>query len=637
MKRREFTAALALGAVLGPRFAQAAPLPALQEVPSFADKVKAGALPPIEKRIPEVPAIVSKFSGSDGPGRNGGQINILVGSARDTRLMTLYSNARLIVYNDQFKLQSDILESYEVKDSREFTFKIRAGHKWSDGTPFTTEDFRYFWEDIANNKELSPSGPSVELLVDQKPPKVEIIDELTIKYTWAGPNPLFIESQARAAPLFLYRPAHYLKKFHAKYTPEAEITKGVPGGDKKGAWVQVHRRHDVMYANDNVDLPTLNCWKIVTPSPAQRFVFERNPYYYRIDDKGRQLPYIDQVVFTVVAPNLVPAKAGLGEADLQPRYINMRDYTFLRKSAKTSKVEVRLWTEGSCSKLALYPNLNAKDEGWRKLMRDVRFRRALSLATDRDELNEVVYLGLSRPSNNTVMQRCTLFKPEYQTKWAEYDPKAANKLLDEIGMTKRNDLGVRLLPDGRPATIVVEHASEATEDTDSLSLIADHWKKIGIKLLFKPQTVNNFRLRVFSGEAIMTAYAGYTTAVPTADTSPGEYCPTQQGGLQWSRWGMYVQSNGKQGEKCDFQPVAQLLDLYYAWEKAPNSEARRKIWDQILSINVDQVFSIGTVNEILQPIVVSPKLKNVPKEGYWAWDPGGYIGLYKPDTFWLTQ
>ena len=197
--------------------------------------------------------------------------------------------------------------------------------------------------------------------------------------------------------------------------------------------------------------------------------------------------------------------------------------------------------------------------------------------------------------------------------------------------------GFRLLPDGRSATIIVEHPGEATEEADVLTLVEDHYKKVGLKLVHRKQDTNNFRLRVFSGEAIMTAYAGYTTAVPTADASPGEFCPTQQGGLQWSRWGMFVQSNGKQGEKCDFQPVVQLLDLYRQWQKAPDEAARRKAWDQILSINVDQVFSIGTVNNVLQPIVVGPHLRNVPKEGYWAWDPGGYIGLYKPDTFWLTQ
>src|SRR6185295_13630156 len=155
--------------------------------------------------------------------------------------------------------------------------------------------------------------------------------------------------------------------------------------------------------------------------------------------------------------------------------------------------------------------------------RDVRFRRALSLAVDRDELNEVVYIGLAKPSNNTIMQRSALFKPEYATRWAIYDPRQANRLLDEIGLTKRNELGIRLLPDGRPATIIAEHASEETEDADALSLIADQWKKIGIKMLFKPQTRENFRLRTFSGETIMAASAGIVTAVPTVDTSPKEF------------------------------------------------------------------------------------------------------------------
>jgi peptide/nickel transport system substrate-binding protein len=629
MKRRVFTAAVALGVFAMPAFAGAAP-PTMQETPSLAERVTSGALPPVAERIPQQPSVVTHFAGSDGPGRSGGEVNMLVGGPRDTRLMTIYANARLIVYDDKFKLQPDILESYEVKEGRDFTFRLRAGHKWSDGHPFTTEDFRYFWEDVANNKELSPRGPSVELLVDGKPPKVEIIDERTIRYTWDKPNPYFIESQARAAPLWLFRPAHYLKKFHGKHTPPEEIVKG-------GKWVQVHRRHDVMYANSDPDLPTLNPWVLTTAPPAQRFVFARNPYYYRVDEKGVQLPYIDRVVFTVVATNLVPAKAGLGEADLQPRYINMRDYTFLQKSSKTSGVEVRLWESGSGSQIALYPNMNAQDEGWRKLMRDARFRRALSMAIDRDELNEVVYIGLAKPSNNTVMPRSELFKPDYAKKWANYDIKQANRLLDEIGLTKRNEAGIRLLPDGRPMTIVVEHTSEETEDIDAMSLIGDHWKKIGIRLLSKPQSLENFRLRVSSGEAIMTAYAGITTAVPTVDTSPKEFAPTMQGGLQWPRWGMFVESGGKQGEQCDLKDACQLLDYLREWETSADPAVRRKAWDKILETHADQVFSIGTVNGIRQPIVVGPKVRNVPKEGYYAWDPGGYIGLYKPDTFWLAR
>ena len=202
----------------------------------FADQVKSGALPPVEKRIPAAPSIVTRFATADGPGQPGGQFNMLISGARDTRLMTVYSNARLIVYDDQFKLQPDILESYEVEDGKVFTFKLRPGHKWSDGHPFTTEDFRFFWEDVANNNELSPSGPSVELLVDGKPPKVEIIDERTIRYSWDEPNPYFIETQAHAAPLFLFRPAHYLKKFHGKYT-EPKRSPSRPRAHKGSRWV----------------------------------------------------------------------------------------------------------------------------------------------------------------------------------------------------------------------------------------------------------------------------------------------------------------------------------------------------------------------------------------------------------------
>src|SRR6476469_2857300 len=353
MKRRVFTAAIAF-ALWSPLGAGADPLP-MQETPLFADQVKSGSLPPVDKRIPDAPSVVKRFAGPDGPGTPGGQINMRITGARDTRLMTLYGNARLIVYDDNFRLQPDILERYEVKDGREFTFHLRAGHKWSDGQPFTTEDFRYFWEDVANDKDLSPGGPSVVLLVNGKPPRVEIVDPLTIKYTWDAPNPYFIESQAQAAPLWLFRPAHYLKKFHKKYTPIEEIAKSARGGQGSN-WVQIHRRFDVMYNNDNPDLPTLNPWVLKTTPPAQRFVFERNPFYYRIDQNGVQLPYLDKVIFTVAAANLVPAKAGLGEADLQPRYLGMRDYTFLRKSAKGSGVEVRLWEAGSGSQLALYPN-----------------------------------------------------------------------------------------------------------------------------------------------------------------------------------------------------------------------------------------------------------------------------------------
>jgi peptide/nickel transport system substrate-binding protein len=615
----------------------AVPLPALQETPMFADQVRAGALPPVAQRIPEHPRILERFAGGDGPGQPGGQLNMLVVAPRDTLLMTVYGYTRLIVHDDKFELQPDLLESYDVKDGRAFTLKLRGGHKWSDGQPFTTEDFRFFWEDVANNKELSPSGLPVELLVDGQPPRVEIVDERTIRYTWDKPNPYFIESQARAAPLFLFRPAHYLKKFHIRYTPETEILKSARGGEPASRWVDTYRHLDTMYGNDNIDLPTLNPWVNITPSPAGHYVFVRNPYYHRIDANGRQLPYIDRVTLTVTAAFLIPAKAGLGEADLQPRYLNMRDYTFLQRSSRSAGIAVHLWEAGVGSQLAFYPNLNANDDAWRTLMRDVRFRRALSLAIDRDELNQAIFLGLAKPSNNTVMARSALFKPDYATRWANHDPALADKLLDEIGLTQRDRRGIRRLPDGRPTTIVVEYSSELTEDSDILQLVADHWREVGIEMLSKPQTRDNLRGRVLAGEAIMTAFEGFVTTAATVDSSPREFAPTMRGALNWSRWGLFFESSGKQGERCDLEAACKLVDEVRAWESTTDPAARRKAWQAILQVNADQVFSIGTVNGIRQPIVVGQKVRNVPKDGYYAWEPGGYIGLYQPDTFWIAQ
>src|SRR5262249_6834056 len=266
------------------------------------------------------------------------------------------------------------------------------------------------------------------------------------------------------------------------------------------------------------------------------------------------------------------------------------DYTFLQKSAKHSGAKVRLWELGSGSQLALYPNLNTSDQEWRKLFRDVRFRRALSMAIDRDELNEGLYIGLATPSNNTIKSRSVLFKPEYATRWAQYDPKLANKLLDELGLTKRDAKAVRLLADGRSATIVVESQSEQTEESDALQLIADCWKKIGIKMLVKPQTRENFRLRAFSGDALMTVYAGVVTAVPTRNTSPKEFAPTTRGGLQWPKWGMYVESMSKQGEKCDLESACRLLGYLEEWQNATDEEGRRSAWEKILQTNADEVF-----------------------------------------------
>jgi peptide/nickel transport system substrate-binding protein len=606
---------------------------AFVDAPSLREEVAAGKLPPVDKRLPLKPLVLPMEEGET-LGQYGGTLNSLIGRSRDTRLFSVYGYARLVVYDRNLRIVPDILESLDVQEGRIFTLHLRKGHRWSDGHPFTTEDFRYWWEDVANNRELSPAGPPREMIVEGEAPKFEVLDEATVRYSWSKPNPHFLPRMAATSPLFIFRPAHYLKRFHKKYNPK--IAKAEAEGTAKRRWSAVHNRMDNLYEGDNPDLPTLQPWVNTTRMPADRFVAVRNPYFHRVDERGRQLPYIDRLVLSVADPKLIPAKAGSGEADLQARDLNFNNYTFLKQGEKTNGYHTLLWQAGRGSHIALYPNLNVNDPVWRKLLRDVRFRRALSLAIDRSLVNQVLYFGLAIEANNTVLEASPLYRPEYRSAWARYDRKEANRLLDEIGL-KRRGQGVRRLPDGRPLEIIVETAGESTEQTDVLELIRETWREVGIQLYSKPSQREAFRNRIFAGETVMSVWSGWDNGLPTADSPPDELAPTSQVQLQWPKFGQYFETRGKNGEAPDIPEVEELDSLYHAWMRSATTEERARIWHRMLEIHAQQQFVIGVVSGVPQPVVERDTLVNLPQKGFYNWDPGALFGIYHPDTFWFRK
>ena len=603
----------------------------LVETPMFEDAVKSGRLPPVAERLPGTPSVVT-LEGERQTGRHGGDLRMLIGRARDVRLLVVYGYARLVGYTENFELVPDILKNIDIEEGRIFTLHLRPGHKWSDGAPFTSEDFRYWWEDVANNPNLAPSGPPVDMLVDGKPPVFEVLDETTVRYTWTANNPRFLPRLAGASPLFIYRPAHFLKKYHADYATQAELEERI---GRARNWAAQHNRQDNMYRFDNPSLPTLQPWMNTTKPPATRFKAERNPYFHRVDENGLQLPYIDRVIMSQASVQLIPAKAGAGEVDLQARSIFFNNYTFLRAAQERNNFETYLWREAKGSHFALFPNLNINDPVWREVMRDARFRRALSLAIDRDLINEAIFFGLGIPGNNTVLPESPLFREEYQTKWTQFDIGLANALLDEMGLTKRGKRNVRLLPDGREMNIIVETAGEATEQSDILELIKDDWASIGIKLFTKPLQREVFRNRIFAGETQISVWTGFENGVPTAAFNPVALAPTSQHSYQWPKWGQYYETGGQVGEPPDMPAAIELQDLHRQWLTAGSDEERAEVWGKMLSIHADQVLTIGVVSGVMQPIVVRNGLRNVPREGIYNWDPGAQFGMYRPDTFWF--
>ena len=610
---------------------------AYTESPMLAEQVKLGTLPPVNERLPANPRVVDFAKRGLEIGKHGGSIRTLMARAKDARQLTVYGYARLIIHAPGgFELIPDILESFEVDEGRSFTFHLRPGHKWSDGHPFTAEDFRYWWEDVANNDELSPVGPPSVMKVDGEFPQFQVVDAHTVRYTWSKPNPDFLVRLAGASPLYLYRPAHYLRQFHAKYTDEESLEAAVATARQRN-WSALHNKSDNLYRNDNLDLPVLQPWRIVTKLSSDRLSFVRNPYFHRVDPAGNQLPYADEFLVSISNNKLIPAKVGTGEVDLQARYLRFDDYTFLKQGEARQPYTTHLWRTAKGAHLALFPNLNVNDPVIQKLARDVRFRRALSLAVNRYEINQVIYYGLAIEGNNTVLPASPLYDPKYQNAWANFDIAAANKLLDEIGLTQRDSRGVRLMPDGRPLDLIIETAGESTEQTDVLELIHDSWLEVGIKVYSKPSQRNVFRNRIFAGETAMSIWFGVENGLATAETSPAAFAPTTQQSLQWPKWGQHFETGGKAGQPPDMEPARELLDLYYKWRGARTNDARLKSWKRMLEINAEQVYSIGLISGVLQPVVVSNTLRNVPGKGIYNWDPGAHFGIYSPDTFWFDQ
>lgn len=606
--------------------------PELVEIPTL-DQTHKG-LPPVAERVPDEPLVIDLEALGKEAGRHGGDLDTIIPRAKDVRLINVWGYARLIGYNENFELVPDILKDVEVEEGRIFTFHLRRGHRWSDGEPFTAEDFRYYFEEVASNTELTPTPPPF-LLVGGNMPTFEVIDEVTVRYTWEAPNPRFLPELALARDPFIYRPAHYLKTLNPKFGDTAEIDRQVRAARVR-SWAALHNLRDEMYDATNPDLPSLAPW-IVTPSATdRRFVMVRNPYFHRITSTGQQLPYIDRVVMSVVDGSLIATKVQAGEVDLQARGLVFADLAVLKKGAEARDYTVRLWPQANASAMAIYPNLTVVDPVLREVFRDRRFREALSLGVDRDLLNRVLYYGLGKPSANIVLLESGLHSDEVVGQMA-FDVDRANALLDEMGLTERNAKGIRLLSDGRPLELIVETAGEDAIQIDALELIKDTWAEIGVSMFPRPSQRDVLRNRAFSGELAMSIWNGYDNGIPTADMPPDERVPLSTDFLVGPAWGAHAMSGGTSGEAPDFEPAQRLLDLYGTWLSTADEEKRAEVWTDILKVHAEEVLTIGTVEGVIQPVVVHETLRNVPEAAIWGWDPGANFGLYHMDAFFFAD
>ncbi|WP_339764859.1 ABC transporter substrate-binding protein [uncultured Sulfitobacter sp.] len=628
--------ALALSLLTSPLWAQPA-LPPLQESSFWAQEVDSGNMPPIEARLPREPLVVDLEAKGRSFGKQGGTLRTLVSRSKDVRQMVVYGYARLVGYQPDYSLAPDILKAVDVEQGRKYTLHLRDGHRWSDGAPFTSDDFKYWWENVVNNAEITPSGPPDFMFVEEKLGRVTFPDPLTVVFEWDDPNPDFLPLLAQASPPFIYRPAHYLKQFHVDFADPDTLLQEVVDARVK-SWAALHNKRDNMYKFDNPQQPTLQPWINTSDSDASRQLFVKNPYYHRIDSRGVQLPYIDVVNMDVVGGGLIAAKANAGEVDLQARGLDFPDISILKKGeVDGGKYKVFLWANGAASQIAIYPNLNFADPVWRDVMRDVRFRRALSLGVDRRMINRALYFGLAKEGGMTALSQSPLYNEADLHAWAGFDIEAANALLDEMGLTERMPSGLRKLPDGRPMEFVVETAGERSEEENALAIITDTWRDLGIRLIMRPLDRDILRNRIYAGTTMAAVWFGWDNGLPGPATSPKYLAPTNQEFFAWPMWGQYYQTMGQSGEAPDMQPARELMDLANDWTRTDDALKRATIWERMLAIHAEQQFAIGILSEAPQPVVVSNRLMNVPQEAVWAYDPGAHFGIHRIDEFYFTD
>lgn len=583
------------------------------EAPMLAEMVEAGELPPVEERLPVNPRVFPVY---EEIGQYGGTVVRGFTGPSDRWGPTKLLEERIVEFeqydSDTIELVPGYIDAWEILDNgATFSFTLKEGLRWSDGHPVTTRDVQFWYEDIFLNEELTPSISEL-YQVNGEPLTVEIIDEQTFHVKFSAPYPLFPEILAKEStgapgldrPSFI-QPFHYLSQFHPNYASEEELAAILDEYSVEN-WIDLWDSSGQIQAWwFNPELPVITPWMIEVPPPANTVVMVRNPYYYGVDEAGNQLPYIDRIEHRFFedreAFNLMIIQ---GEIDVQARHVDAANFTLYKENEANGDYRVVLWRNASTS--SLFPNLNTTNEVLASLYADSRFIQALNIAIDRETINELVFSGLAEPRQASPVSGSPYFDPEYENLWTEYDPDAANALLDEMGLTERDEEGFRLGPDGERLTIVMETQTE----TDILELVASYWAEIGIEGL--PRVIERSLLEDRRANNELDMYFGGLDRSSIVSADPRRYLGWETCANEYYKW---WSSDGETG----IEPPADhwIRDAWAAWDNAksaPTIEDARAFVQEIITINRENNCFIGMVGEEPTLYIVNNAIGNFPAE-----------------------
>ena len=580
-----------------------------QESPILAEKVAAGDLPAVEERLPENPyvqKVVEEIGQYGGTWRRAWKgVSDKWGPAK------LGEEFFMRFLPDGSGLEPNLAENLDVQeDSKVFVFTLRKGVRWSDGEPFDADDVLFYWEHIVQNKGIyekpipwwlkGPKHGEVAL--------IEKVDQYSFKVSFNEPFTRFPEVFTYEGKEF-YAPEHWFKTILPEFVGQEKVE--AIAKEKGYANAKDYIKWRWKYYWIFPEVPMMRPWVPVNEPSEQRFIMERNPYYWKVDAKGNQLPYIDRIVHDFIEdPEVINLKAMSGEIDFQGRHISFDNYPLFAENAEKGDYRIIRFIGSSGAIVPLAPNPTCKDEALAELFRDVRFRQALSLAIDRDEINEITQLGLGEPRQASVVSGGPYFSEEWEKAYIEYAPERAIALLEKMGLKKDSDGEYFLRPDGETLAVVIEAYEYQSTIPAILELIKATWEDVGIKTAIKIEERSIWEARRETNDfeiAVNPSYDAYDFLMDPLQMIPMRYHQPAYG-----MYGKWFETNGAEGVEPPAE-MARLMELWNVILGAQTKEERDAAANEIVKLHTDNIWTIGTVGEIPAIHIAKNNLRNVPE------------------------
>lgn len=589
-----------------------------KEAPMLAALVATGELPPLADRLPEEPMVLEPVGGGE-VGEYGGTIRMgSVVTARSVEASGIANWPTLIALDtDMHTFLANLATEYTVsQDLKTFTFTLRKGLRWSDGELFTTADIA-FWHELLSDKELVPS-PDSRFMLGGSLFELEVVDEVTVRFTFAAPNATGLYLFSRGVSPFhsLYLPKHYMKDYHPSYVASADLEKRAKDAGYDD-WVKFFKSRTPSFFYDfkyEVGHPTMGAYNM-TDKGTGVFVMERNPYYWKVDREGNQLPYIDRLQITNVEnKQVLVTKILNGELDYVRYNLAMENYALLVDNQDAGNyVLVDEWRQAYGTADAIRFNLTHNDPVLRALFQDFRFRRAMSIAINRDEINEVLYFGTGTPMQNTVIPRTSkYFDDRNAFSHTEYDPETAGRLLDELGLKWDGKHEWRLRPDGEKLVLVNQFQAARPHLPPVAELLTEYWREVGVNVQAKPIDNTIFATAVKNNNEFDLSMFPATAVEPRIIPDPGNLVPISSNNLWGNQWYHWWVSGGSKGEEPP-QEIKDLFDWYETVKSDTDPANREAALRAILKSNGDNLWFIGTIGLYPQLAVINENMVNVPR------------------------